>query len=331
MGAAYRRGRLSRQRSAHRVQEAARRVGASQVLHFGSLDVPIGAKRSPLSHYLLCDSTWDLWIRHAADIAQIPEHMVRLAEEMEQEACSSVDHIFVVSTYVRDNIISHYGVAPDRVTVVGTGRGAIEPYYGQKDYAKGHILFAGRGRLVDKGCPLLLDAFRLALVQRPDLSLVLVGSQEYKHIEKEIPNVSVRGYLSWEELNALFQGAALFAQPAQNEPWGLVYLEALVCRTPVLGLNRNALPEITQGGKFGFLVDAASPQAVADKILDACADPGRLEAMGRAGQAHCLSEFSWERTAARISAVVVGRDRPRPETAPPLNTGMHAIAIPPGA
>ncbi len=309
MGAAYRRGHLSRERSSRRVEAAASRAGVNQVLHTGSLDLPLGKAHDRIRHYLLCDATWDLWIRHASEVSRMPERMVRMAEEMEREAFSNVEHIFAVSCYVRDNLVSHYGIASERVTVVGTGCGAIEPYYGPKDYANGHILFAGRGRLTDKGCPLLLDAFRMALTRRPDLRLVLVGSREYKDIERELPNVSVKGYLPLAELVGLFQRAALFAQPAPNEPWGLAYLEALACRTPVLGLNRNALPEITRRGEFGFLADRADPETVANKILEAFGDPLRLESMGRAGQAHCLREFAWERTAERIGAVAFGRSR----------------------
>jgi glycosyltransferase involved in cell wall biosynthesis len=326
MGAAYRRGHLSRERSSRRVEAAALRAGVSHVLHAGSLDVPIARAGRHIRHYLLCDSTWDLWIRHATEVSRMQDRMRRLAEELEREAFSNVEHIFAVSGYVRDNLVSHYGIASDRVTVVGTGCGAIQPYYGPKDYANGHILFAGRGRLADKGCPLLLDAFRLALARRPDLRLILVGSKEYKHVERQLPNVSVKGYVPSAEVEGLFQQAALFAQPAPNEPWGLVYLEALACRTPVLGLNRNALPELTRQGEFGFLVDAAEPRAVADKIVEACANPLRLEAMGRAGQNHCVREFSWERTAERIGAVVFGLTRSEGYAAPSVVSPAAQVA-----
>jgi glycosyltransferase involved in cell wall biosynthesis len=88
--------------------------------------------------------------------------------------------------------------------------------------------------------------------------------------------------------------------PALHEPWGLVYLEALACRCAVLGLDRNALGEITGAGKYGFLVRHATPAAIADALVLAFSDTDKLRSMAAAGQEHCLSTYSWARTAALI-------------------------------
>jgi glycosyltransferase involved in cell wall biosynthesis len=89
-----------------------------------------------------------------------------------------------------------------------------------------------------------------------------------------------------------------------NDPWGQVYLEALASRTPVLGLNRNGLPEITEQGRHGFLVDEASPEAIAEEILRAMSDPDRLARMGLSGQAHVLQNYSWDRVVSEMAAVM---------------------------
>jgi glycosyltransferase involved in cell wall biosynthesis len=134
------------------------------------------------------------------------------------------------------------------------------------------------------------------------LKLVIVGQDSYKEMVKDIPNVTVHGYIEWEKLQRLYYDAALFAMPAIMEPWGQVYVEALECKTPILGLNRNSLPEITQNGRFGFLVDQATPEKVADAILEAYSDPQRLQQMGEAGQKYCLENFSWHHVATKIAA-----------------------------
>ncbi len=89
-----------------------------------------------------------------------------------------------------------------------------------------------------------------------------------------------------------------------NDPWGQVYLEALLCRTPVIGLNRNGLPEIAMDGACGILVDNATPDALACAILDAVSDPARLAEMGSIGQAHVLEHYSWNRAVKSIAAVL---------------------------
>lgn len=86
-----------------------------------------------------------------------------------------------------------------------------------------------------------------------------------------------------------------------NDPWGQVYLEAMLSLTPVLGLRRNGLPEILENGRHGFMVDEATPEAISAAILDALSDPAKLAAMARSGQEHVLRSYSWDMVARRIA------------------------------
>lgn len=85
-----------------------------------------------------------------------------------------------------------------------------------------------------------------------------------------------------------------------NDPWGQVYLEAMISRTPVVGLRRNGLPELVGEGRHGFLVDRADPSELAETILNALSDPQRLEGMAVAAQRHVIGSYSWDRVAEQI-------------------------------
>src|SRR6185436_4212960 len=172
-------------------------------------------------------------------ISLYSDRLLADAERLEDAAYRQMAHVFTISEYVRQNLISHFQVRPERITVVGTGRGAIQPYHGPKDYQNHTILFVAKGRFEDKGCVLLLEALKLARQREPRLKLIVVGDERSRKVAEGIPNVEVHGYVALETLQSFFNQASLFAMPAQNEPWGLVFLEALSCKTPVLGLNRN--------------------------------------------------------------------------------------------
>ena len=88
--------------------------------------------------------------------------------------------------------------------------------------------------------------------------------------------------------------------PAINEPWGLVYLEAMACKMPIVGLNRNSFPEISGFGEYGFSVMEGTPDQLADTISKAFESPSRLKEMGTAAQNYCLSNFTWESTVNKI-------------------------------
>jgi glycosyltransferase involved in cell wall biosynthesis len=295
------RGGAARHRLADQVARAAQRLGVRDVLHMGTLDLPPAPDGPALKHYIYCDQTWDLSLRYRPDADAYSAHMRREFDALERAAYDRATHIFTFGAYVRDNLVSHYGVVPERVSVVGSGMGGIAPHFGPKDYAKPALLFVAKHLFRAKGGVLLLDAYRIARSRRPDLSLTIVGDERSRPFLPDDPSVTLRAHLPWEELQALYRSATLMVQPMLNDPWGQVYLEALVSRTPVLGLRRNGLPEILRDGAHGFLVDRAEPEAVAEALLDAVADPTRLAAMGTAGQQHVLQTYSWERVGEQIA------------------------------
>lgn len=53
----------------------------------------------------------------------------------------------------------------------------------------------------------------------------------------------------------LGQAAAMIVPIEWDEPFGIVFAEALACGTPVISCPRGALPEIVQNGVHGFLVN----------------------------------------------------------------------------
>ena len=297
----YTRGILHRYLRARRLRGRLRKTGARDVLHTGSLDLPLPGPDALTRHYLFCDATWHSWSRYAIGIDQYPAKLLRDAERLEQRAYEQMTHVFPISEHVKQDLVEHYKIDPSRITVVGTGRGAIKPYHGPKDYSAGKVLFVAKGRFKDKGGDILLEGFRLASKSRPALELTVVGDEQYKSlIGTADPNIKVFGYVALEQLQEFFEQASLFAMPAVNEPWGLVYLEALSCKTPVLGLARNALPEITGRGAYGFCLANGTATELADALIEAYDHPDRLAEMGARGQAHCLERFDWAATVRRI-------------------------------
>jgi len=295
------RGLRSRRKLAAQVAEAARHLGARHVLHTGTFDLPAPDRASGVAHYLYCDHSWALAKAHHVHAYRYNRKAMAAFEEAEREALSGLAHVFTFGAYVRDNLIRHYGLAPDRVTAVGSGMGAIEPYDGPKTYDAPALLFVAKHLFQAKGGMLLLEAFRLARQRRPDLALTIVGDERSRAFVGDQPGITFHAHLPWHALQQLYRDATLLVQPMLNDPWGQVYLEAMASRTAVMGLNRNGLPELVDGGRHGFLVDRADPAALAEAVLCAVSDPERLERMAATAQRHVLDTYSWSRVAERIA------------------------------
>jgi glycosyltransferase involved in cell wall biosynthesis len=293
----------ARRRHARQIADYAARADIGHVLHTGTLDLPALDLPRDTKHYLYCDHTWLLSLRYRPDAGAFTAKAVADFERLEKESFAGLEAIFTFGTFVRDHIVQHYGVPPERVIAVGSGMGSIEPFRGSKDFSRPRLLFVAKHLFEAKGGLLLLDAFHIALRHRPDLVLTIVGDERSRAFVPAHPNIVFHEHLPWPELQRLYHQATLLAQPMLNDPWGQVYLEALVSRTPVLGLDRNGLPEITGAGRHGFLVKAAKPQSVADAIVDAIGDPDRLASMADDGQRHVLTNYTWDRVAERIGLI----------------------------
>jgi glycosyltransferase involved in cell wall biosynthesis len=293
------RGFIIRYLNAEKVKKETAKSISNLTLHLGTLDLPFYKFPKNQKHYLYCDSTWNLWASYSTRMKGYSKRLLYDAERLEVEAYHQMEHIFSISEYVKNNLVTHYGMNPQKITVVGTGLGVIKPYYGLKNYSNCKILFAAKGRFEDKGGILVLEAFKIALMNNPNLELTIVGQNDYTEKIRS-PKVRTYGFVPIEELQDIFNTHSLFLMPAINEPWGLVYLEALACKIPIIGLNRNSFPEISDYGKYGFGLESVNPEDLAKILVNALAFPDHLDKMGQKAQEYCLRKFSWSNTVSEI-------------------------------
>ncbi len=110
------------------------------------------------------------------------------------------------------------------------------------------ILFVGAidGR---KRGGMMLDLFGRLKKKLPALHLDFVGSFS----GTPPAGVTVHRGIGDDELVALYQRAWVFASPSQWEGFGLPYVEAMACGTPVLATPNPGSAEITDNGLYGCL------------------------------------------------------------------------------
>lgn len=288
-----------RKNVAHLIRNGLKGTSTGAILYTDSCQFP-PLIQGNFRHYHFLDSTWEMWRKYESDTNRLTRKLIEEADRLDGDAYRLMDHIFSTSTAAKKSLVDHYKIPEEIISVVGTGTGSLAPYREEKDYRERSVLFVAKQRFSEKGGRLLLDAVSLARKKDPSIRLTIAGDDRYLTQFKNAPGITALGSVTLAELQSLFNRASLFALPAFNEPWGLVYLEALGCKTPILGLNRNAFPELSGEGKFGFIVDQPTPEHIADSIIEAFSDIPRLEKMGRSGQVHTLNSYSWDITAGKM-------------------------------
>lgn len=170
-------------------------------------------------------------------------------------------------------------------------------------------LIVSVGRLVHrKGQDRLIES--LARVQKkfPSAHLLLIGEGPYLEKLKSMARkfgvedgVTFIGRVQYADLPAYIRAADIFAMPSRSrffglevEGLGIVYLEASACALPVIAGKSGGAPDAVIAGVTGLVVDGTHVEEIAEAICLLLADPDRARAMGAAGRAWVLQQWSWE-------------------------------------
>lgn len=112
--------------------------------------------------------------------------------------------------------------------------------------------------------------------------------------------VRLTGYLSDEDLCALYSSCKVFVYPSIYEGFGLPPLEAMSCGAPVIASDLPVFRETLANA--ACLVDPGDHVKMARTIAQMLEDQQQRRAFASSGRAHAL-KFSWDRTARLTLAV----------------------------
>ena len=238
--------------------------------------------------------------------------------------------IIAVSEGMRRDILAHYPqVDPERVHVVHNGidtdvytpsdATSARERYGI-DLDRPYALFVGRITR-QKG---LIHLLRAARDFNDDVTLVLCASSpDTPEIARETADAievlrAERGAESviWideqvarPDLIELLTNALVFTCPSVYEPLGIVNLEAMACRTPVVASAVGGIPEVVENGETGLLVpydsqdESAFESAFAAAVNELASDAALAASMGERGRQRAVQDFTWQAIAQRTVEV----------------------------
>lgn len=125
-----------------------------------------------------------------------------------------------------------------------------------------------------KGYDRVLEALPDIIKAMPEAMYVLAGEgSDAGRIRAKAAALGVAGALRMpgrvkrENLRELYNAADVFVMPSTGEGFGIVFLEALACGTPVIAGNKDGSVDALLGGELGLLVDPDDNAAIAAAIL----------------------------------------------------------------
>jgi len=217
--------------------------------------------------------------------------------------------VITVSDFSRSRLMTHLGVAPDRIAVVRSGCEHLDAVVPDPNILKKFGLKPERYFMVvgsanpTKNHAGVIRAFR-ALQIDPEVRLVIVGGGPEAVFADAGPasegEAIIRtGRANDAQLKALYQHAAALVFPSFYEGYGLPPLEAMACGCPVVAASAASLPEVC--GDAAAYVDPHSIEQIS-AVMQALLDDSLLrDEFRRKGAAHA-TRLTWPVAASSLLA-----------------------------
>lgn len=172
--------------------------------------------------------------------------------------------------------------------------------------------FVGR-QVANKGVIKLLQAMETVWKWNSEVRLVLAGPKSHRHPEVDAKIAFLSNFercrvvliddFPDSDKASLFDAFDVFALPSTAESFGIAYLEAWACRTPVIGSRIGPTECVIDHGIDGLLVDPADPEDIGRAIIDLLSDPSKRQKMGEKGRAKTLSHFTWDKVTDKVESL----------------------------
>jgi glycosyltransferase involved in cell wall biosynthesis len=168
-----------------------------------------------------------------------------------------------------------------------------------------YILYAGRVAS-NKGIPILLTAYA-RLPPSTRIPIVIMGPDwgERPQLETLAVQLGVGDEVVWlghvadeRQHREVFRRATMLVLPSEWEAFGLVLLEAMAARCPIVATAVGGVPEVLEGGRSGRLVPYGDVERLAASIRELLEDPAVGRELVARGSERVL-QFGWERCADR--------------------------------
>lgn len=253
--------------------------------HLGSGD----PRRHPVARYYT--------MRHQVELVRTSDAVMAMTE---------TEGRFYVEAGADPAAVVVAGAAIDPADLAGGDAGRFRARHG----LDGPIVYFLGTMSYDKGVPHLIEAMQRLWCSGTTAHLVLAGTvlEPVRRLIEGLDGESRSRLLlleqaSEEDKRDLLAAGDVFAMPSRTDSFGIVYLEAWLYGTPVIGAPAGGVPDVIEHGRDGLLVEFGDVEALASSLRRLLDDAGLAAALGEAGRRKVLERHTWEHKARLIEGL----------------------------
>jgi len=229
------------------------------------------------------------------------------------------DALVAISSFVKESLIAA-GHEPSTIHVVLNG---IDPQKwrptGSRDDVRRELTIPPDAPVVLTVCRLfpakgpaeLIRALPAIQAVHPDVRLLIVGEEMVSGYQRKLSSLAqelqVQDHVifaGWRnDVPRLMEAADVYAMPSFGEPYGLVYVEAMAMKLPVVGLRNGGTPEVVDDEVTGLLSDPGDLPGLTEHLLTLLEAPALRHEMGRRGRDRVEALFTTQRMAEDVDSM----------------------------
>jgi glycosyltransferase involved in cell wall biosynthesis len=217
---------------------------------------------------------------------------------LEKRALEKASLVFVMSENIRNSLLEQYNLPASKIKMAYVGSNTELPSaVNPKKYRNKNIIFVGK-EWERKGGPLLIEAFKKVLDKIPDATLTILGCRP----DVSVPNCTILGEVSLEEVAKHYEKASVFCLPTVREPFGIVFIEAMFNRLPIVTNNMGAAPYLVTP-KNGYIIENNADD-YCTALVSLLNDPARCEEFGNESLRIARDTYTWKNVGVQMARFI---------------------------
>ena len=225
---------------------------------------------------------------------------------LERRVLRRAARIIAISEQIAAELVTAYGIARERIAVVGNGVDCTE--FRPDDTPKGRtplrVLYVGR-LAPRKNVELLVRA--AALCKSPTQVRIVGTGPEQARVQALVQSLGISertsfpGFRKGADLLAEYQWADVLVMPSAYEGVPLVALEAKAAGLPIIAADFAGAANIVSAAS-GRIVPNISADSLAAALDQIAADPAGLNRMAISTRREAVDSFSWQEVVNRLAS-----------------------------
>lgn len=234
-----------------------------------------------------------------------------------------INKVIVNSRFMKDVVLS-YGIDENKIILHNPGIDTdrfnlcddpnfVIDKFGLKD----KFVLVTIGRVTQlKGQDTVIRSLPKVLNRVPNLNYLVVGDGKYRgeleYLVKELgltDNVFFTGFIDYFDIVPYFKVADIFIMVSRSventeEGFGIVFIEANMCKKPVIAGRSGGMVDAVEDGITGLLVDPVNVNEVADAIVKLATDGELRKHLGEQGHKRAVEKFDYKKTLNKLAELL---------------------------